>query len=335
MRKKPDPNNPSSTFFWKDYENDEGLRVSSLAAQGLWMRLLCVAAKADPYGYVVINGCEIGVTGAAKLGSVSETEAATLLDELERNGVFSRDRRGRIFSRRMLKEAAARKKARENGKKGGNPALSLSSGKETEKSDPVNLEDKAPDKPPYPYPIPSSLRSENTGRGVARAREDNVPQPPPDPPEGEDLIWRILHGLGFDRGQVIPKFWMAPDAPLIVERWRSTVGLSDDEIVRVAVRNAAQHGEPARGPKVLTPAMEAYAAAKAAQTLQPEPKPRGAGHDRRSERQAFDATIAAVADGLSAGTINLETASRDPFAERSGGDAVAGQRGAGALLRPG
>lgn len=177
--------------------------------------------------------------------------------------------------------------------------------------------------------------TEDTGRGVARAREDNVPQPPPDPPEGEDLIWRILHGLGFDRGQVIPKFWMAPDAPLIVERWRSTVGLSDDEIVRVATRNAAQHGEPARGPKVLTPAMEAYAAAKAAQTLQPEPKPRGAGHDRRSERQAFDATIAAVADGLSAGTINLETASRDPFAERSGGDAVAGQRGSGALLRPG
>lgn len=176
---------------------------------------------------------------------------------------------------------------------------------------------------------------EDTGRGVARAREDNVPQPPPDPPQSEDLIWRILHGLGFDRGQVIPKFWMAPDAPLIVERWRSTVGLSDDEIVRVATRNAAQHGEPARGPKVLTPAMEAYAAAKAAQTLQPEPKPRGAGHDRRSERQAFDATIAAVADGLSAGTINLETASRDPFAERSGGDAVAGQRGSGALLRPG
>lgn len=176
---------------------------------------------------------------------------------------------------------------------------------------------------------------EDTGRGVARAREDNSPQPPPDPPQSEDLIWRILHGLGFDRGQVIPKFWMAPDAPLIVERWRSTVGLSDDEIVRVATRNAAQHGEPARGPKVLTPAMEAYAAAKAAQTLQPEPKPRGAGHDRRSERQAFDATIAAVADGLSAGTINLETASRDPFAERSGGDAVAGQRGAGALLRPG
>lgn len=176
---------------------------------------------------------------------------------------------------------------------------------------------------------------EDTGRGVARAREDNVPQPPPDPPQSEDLIWRILHGLGFDRGQVIPKFWMAPDAPLIVERWRSTVGLSDDEIVHVATRNAAQHGEPARGPKVLTPAMEAYAAAKAAQTLQPEPKPRGAGHDRRSERQAFDATIAAVADGLSAGTINLETASRDPFAERSGGDAAAGQRGAGALLRPG
>jgi hypothetical protein len=144
--------NPSSIFYWKDYENDEGLRVSSLAAQGLWMRLLCVAAKSDPYGYVLINGCEIGVTGVARLCGVSETEAATLLNELERNGVFSRDRKGRIFSRRMTKEKATREKARKNGAKGGNPRLSVSHGKEKEKLGSVNQEDNPPVKPPYPLP---------------------------------------------------------------------------------------------------------------------------------------------------------------------------------------
>jgi len=82
MMRARSKDNPSSTFYWRDYENDEGLRLSSLAAQGLWMRLLCLAAKADPYGYVLVNGCDIGVTGVARFGHVTEAEAATLLDEL-------------------------------------------------------------------------------------------------------------------------------------------------------------------------------------------------------------------------------------------------------------
>lgn len=96
--------NPSSIFFWKDYENDAGLRISSLAAQGLWMRLLCVAAKAEPYGYILINGIALDYIGAARIAGVTESEAESLMLELERNGVFSRDRRRRPFSRRMVKE---------------------------------------------------------------------------------------------------------------------------------------------------------------------------------------------------------------------------------------
>lgn len=178
--RKLSPSNPSSTFYWKDYENDEGLRVSSLAAQGLWMRLLCVAAKADPYGYVLINGCEIGVTGVARLGSVTETEAATLLDELERNGVFSRDRKGRIYSRRMVKESAVRKKAVENGKKGGNPALSASHGKQTEKDRSVNLQDNGGGPPlyPYPYPIEPNGSKEEEPNGSSKKSARRKPELP-------------------------------------------------------------------------------------------------------------------------------------------------------------
>lgn len=262
--KRPTKNNPSSTFFWKDYENDEGLRVSSLAAQGLWMRLLCVAAKGDPYGYVLINGCEIGVTGVARLGSVSETEAATLLAELERNGVFSRDRKGRILCRRMVKEAATREKNQKNGKKGGNPALTASASKQTEKSKSLNPPDNPPVKPPYPLPDSpsSSLRSEEVGGGGVRARGSV------DDAGSDDLVARILHALGFDRGAAIPKYWLAPDTHLIVARWR--VLLTDDEIVHVARQNFVQHGEPARGPKTLERAMSDFVAAKAAPPLSPD-----------------------------------------------------------------
>lgn len=280
MSKPPRKDNPSSTFYWKDYENDEGLRISSLAAQGLWMRLLCIAAKADPYGYILVNGCDPGVTGMARLGSVTEAEAATLLDELERNGVFSRDRKGRPFSRRMVKEAAISAKNRKNGQKGGNPALGTSNGKEKEKEGSVN----PPDKPRVkaPYPLPSSLSPTEEEGGGGNARE-------PEPEDG--LIWSILHALGFDRGQTIPKYWIAPDASLIVTRWQTDLGLSEDEIIQIAKANAVQHGEAAKGPKTLNRAMADYAAAKSAPPMQPT-----AGGQARASPQAPALTPADLAE---------------------------------------
>lgn len=159
--------------------------------------------------------------------------------------------------------------------------------------------------------------TEETGRGVAQARD---PDPPPDHPEADGLQWRIIHALGFDRGQVIPKFWMSPDAPLIIGRWQTDLGLSDAEIVDVARQNSIQHGEPARGPKILVPAMQAYAAAKNAPPLQPS-EPRRPGNARQSEQRAFDTAVHRLADGLAAGTVHLDTASRDPweYAKRNGG----------------
>ena len=45
-----------SKFYWSDWETDPALRLCSLAAQGLWMRMLCVAASHDPIGYVAVAG---------------------------------------------------------------------------------------------------------------------------------------------------------------------------------------------------------------------------------------------------------------------------------------
>ncbi len=43
---------PWGKFYWNDWQGDPCLRVCGLAAQGLWMRMLCLAAEADPIGYV-------------------------------------------------------------------------------------------------------------------------------------------------------------------------------------------------------------------------------------------------------------------------------------------
>ena len=117
-----------SKFFWSDWESDPSLRLCSLAAQGLWMRMLCVAAHHDPIGFVCISGRPLAVTDLARLASGTETEADALVQELDRNGVFSRDRHGRIYCRRMVKEARVNATARNNGKKGGNPNLCKGAG---------------------------------------------------------------------------------------------------------------------------------------------------------------------------------------------------------------
>lgn len=106
-------------FFWADWENDPALKLCSLAAQGLWMRMLCVCAKADPKGYLVVAGRPLSPADLASIVGKSEPEVRTLLVELESNGVFSRDRKQRIYNRRMLRAIKKSRTNTENGSLGG------------------------------------------------------------------------------------------------------------------------------------------------------------------------------------------------------------------------
>lgn len=153
-------------FFWSDWSNDPALKLCSLASQGLWMRCLCVAAEADPTGYVTVNGRTLGATDIARLAGVTEIECEPLLAELERNGVFSRARNGTIYSRRMIKDHKRAKIAKQNGSQGGNP--SLCNGKGNSYSD--NLQDKGSVKTQIP------ITSNPERKGVTHVTPKNDPK---------------------------------------------------------------------------------------------------------------------------------------------------------------
>lgn len=110
-------------FYWGDWLSDTGLRRCSLAARGLWIDLLCHMAQHDPIGILAVQGEALSISDVARMAGVSETDASTLISELERNGVFSRDRKGRIYSRRMTRDAKRSAEGQKNGKKGGNPNI--------------------------------------------------------------------------------------------------------------------------------------------------------------------------------------------------------------------
>ena len=121
---------PWDKFFWSDYASDPPLKICSLAAQGLWMRMLCIAAEHEPKGYVAVNGEGLGSDEIAALVGQRIDVVEPLLAELERRGVFNRDRRGWIYSRRMIKDAKKRRNLSEAGKKG----VEIKRQKEREKS---------------------------------------------------------------------------------------------------------------------------------------------------------------------------------------------------------
>lgn len=138
--------NPWAKFFWQDWETDPALRLCSLAAQGLWMRMLCIASAHEPIGYVAVAGKPLNETSLARLTGAQESEIASLLGELGDAGVYSRDAKGRIYSRRMIRDARKSAEAKKNGKLGGNPNLS----KQTRISGEVKGQDNSEDKPQKP-----------------------------------------------------------------------------------------------------------------------------------------------------------------------------------------
>jgi hypothetical protein len=118
-----------SKFSWRDYKSDEALAQTSLGAQGLWMRMLCIMHDAEPYGYLLINDRSVGPAQLARSTGAPEDQIVAYLDELRSWGVFKETEdgtivpKGTIYSKRMINDRSRFLAARENGRMGGNPAL--------------------------------------------------------------------------------------------------------------------------------------------------------------------------------------------------------------------
>jgi hypothetical protein len=112
-----------SQWYWSDYLADERVSLSSLAAQGLWIRMLGYMFASPHRGYLYLADKPVTKQNASKLlaklcGSDEQT-VSKLLDELEVNGVFSICEHQTIYNRRMVRDADISRKRAEAGSKGG------------------------------------------------------------------------------------------------------------------------------------------------------------------------------------------------------------------------
>lgn len=192
-------------FYWSDWSSDSRLKLCSLAAQGLWMQMLCLAAQNDPIGYLSIADRPLGVTDLARLIGASETELGAPLEELERNRVFSRDRNGRIYSRRMVKDAKDAADFKKWGKLGGNPTL----GKGRGNLPGVNPPHKGKDKPHKPSAT-SKVEGPDSPSNLGEAKNDFL-----GPKEVRDAF-RANLGEEWCRSYLDPCAWQdVPERALI------------------------------------------------------------------------------------------------------------------------
>lgn len=131
--------NPESRWFWNDWDNDRGLQLCGLAAQGLWMRMLSIAAREG--GYVRVGKVPCSTEDIARIVGHPVEEVAPLIAELEARRVFSRTRSGCIYNRRQVRDTKIAARRRANGRLGGNPKLLASPRKQPQKSAMDNLDD--------------------------------------------------------------------------------------------------------------------------------------------------------------------------------------------------
>lgn len=114
---------PWVKWSFADWLRDPGLRVCSDAARGVWMDMLAHMDADAERGFLTVAGRAATDDEVARRLGKDRRSLRPILAELERNGVFSRDARGAIYNRRMIRDQEQSTRDRENGAKGGNPAL--------------------------------------------------------------------------------------------------------------------------------------------------------------------------------------------------------------------
>ena len=159
---------PAFQFYPADWRKDAALQSCSIAAQGLWINVLCVMHECDPYGHLSVNGKPMKPEQIARLFGMGVKECSKLMDELRDAGVTSVVD-GFISSRRMVKDERLRNIRAEAGRLGGNPLLLVGKVKQKDKQT-DNHEDKQ-----SPTPSSSSSSSKEKEKPASASRKTALP----------------------------------------------------------------------------------------------------------------------------------------------------------------
>jgi hypothetical protein len=110
----------SCQWFWSDWAGDKAVRSLTPAERGLWIDLICLASDGAPVGFVTdARGDPVPVEEIARFANCSAGEASSLISSILKKAAASRDRSGRLYNRRMVRDYELSVKRRRAGQLGG------------------------------------------------------------------------------------------------------------------------------------------------------------------------------------------------------------------------
>jgi hypothetical protein len=110
----------ATMFFWTDWLGDQAVRRLTVAERGLWIDLIALAAMAAPFGHVCDGrGQPLAVSEIARVANCTVRQVEILLKSMHEKGVFSKDSGGRLYCRRMVRDASLKAKRQYAGSRGG------------------------------------------------------------------------------------------------------------------------------------------------------------------------------------------------------------------------
>jgi len=175
---------PAFQFYPGDWIRDP-VAGCSLAAQGLWLRMMLLAHDSTRYGYLCnADGSPMNAETCARRCACTPQEYEALITELTIAGVPSRTNDGIIFSRRMVRDHAARLKAAERKRKERQESNGVTPPSHPMSHPPSRAPSRARHGPSSSSPSVEDSESEALSGAAAPTRPKSAPYHP-------DVIWNF------------------------------------------------------------------------------------------------------------------------------------------------
>ena len=189
---------PAFQFYPDDWLEEPALKCVSMAAQGLWMHMLCRMFKSPERGVLLKpNGKQMSGKDLANMIGKPQQEVDNALGELVAEAVCSTRADGTVYSRRMVRDEELRKVRAAAGAKGGKAKALANQVANSTPSSSSSVSSSSPSPEKRTPPSPPS------GGGGAGQPTDNEPEPPIIPEAVQQLWLKVVGGITTQLAELV------------------------------------------------------------------------------------------------------------------------------------
>ncbi len=117
------PKLPSMQFYPGDWRKDPGVQSLDYETRGIWFEILLLMFESQERGTLLLNGLPMPEDALARFLGLDNQKTTKAITKLLTYGVVSKDAKGALICRRMVRDEEIRRVRAASGSLGGNPLL--------------------------------------------------------------------------------------------------------------------------------------------------------------------------------------------------------------------